>query len=442
MDRIDHDHREATSRRDFVKASAAAAIGASLAANAQIVRTAHAAGHDTLKIGLVGCGGRGRGAAIQALKADPHTRLVALGDVFADQIEASLQLLKTADAEASARIDVAKECCFVGFDAYRQVIESGVDVVLLAAPPHFRPQHLAACVEAGKHVFAEKPVAVDAPGIRRIEAACEVARQKNLAIVSGLCWRYDTRARASIEQVHNGAIGKIVAMHSAYNASLPGKDWPMRREPGWSDMEWQLRNWYWFTWLSGDHIVEQAVHSMDKAAWAMQDEPPESAVSLGGLQARTAPEQGTIFDHHAVLYEHADGMKHFHYCRQQPGCANDVSTHIVGVKGVCDVETGTVRDHDGDVVWKYAGPKGPQMHQAEHDELFASIRSGKPINNGDYMTKSTMLAILGRMASYTGQKITWEQAMNSKEDLSPPRYGWDIKLDVPAIAVPGVTNFA
>lgn len=429
-----------TSRRGFVKASAVAA-GAGLMFDDRIARTAHAAGDDTLKLGLVGCGGRGRGAAIQALKADPHTRLVALGDAFADQIESSINLLKRADEEVSNRIDVSPDRSFVGFDAFQQVIDCGVDVVLLAAPPHFRPQHLEACIAAGKHVFAEKPVAVDAPGVKRVLAACQAAKEKNLAVVSGLCWRYDARARASIEQIHGGAVGKIVAMHSSYNSSRPGKDWPMRREAHWSDMEWQLRNWYWFTWLSGDHIVEQAIHSMDKAAWAMQDEPPASAVSLGGLQARPEQPTGTIFDHHAVVYEHAGGMKHFHNCRQQPGCTNDVSTEIVGVKGLCDVEKGVIRDHDGSVIWKYDGQKGVQMHQAEHDELFASLRAGKPINNGDYMAKSTMLAILGRMASYSGQKITWEQALDSKEDLSPPQYAWDAKLEIPPVAVPGITSF-
>ena len=244
-----------------------------------------------------------------------------------------------------------------------------------------------------------------------------------------------------MEQVHDGGIGQIVAMHSIYNASRPGKEWPMRREPGWSDMEWQLRNWYWFTWLSGDHIVEQAIHSMDKAAWAMHDEPPVSAVSLGGLQARTAPKLGTIFDHHSVVYEHANGMKHFHSCRQQPGCTNEVSTQIIGTKGVCNVEKGIVKNHGGETVWRYDGPKGRAMHQVEQDEMFASIRAGQPINNGDYMSKSTMLAIIGRMASYTGKEITWEQAMESQEKSTLPAYSWDVKPPTPPIAVPGQTQF-
>lgn len=434
-----NDHDTSTSRRDFIKSTAAAAVVASLVANTQIARRAYAAGDDTLKVGLVGCGGRGRGSAIQALNADPNTRLVALADVFGDQIESSLKIFQKT-GHTSSRIDVPKDRCFTGFDAYRKLIDSGVDVVLLATPPHFRPQHLEACIEAGKHVFAEKPVAVDAVGVKKVLAASAAAKKKNLAVVSGLCWRYDNRARASIEQIHSGAIGSIVAMHSSYNASPPGKEWPMRREEGWGDMEWQLRNWYWFTWLSGDHIVEQAVHSIDKAAWAMRDGPPQSAVSLGGLQARSAAVLGTIYDHHAVLYEYANGMKHFHYSRQQPNCANDVSTHIIGTKGVCEVEKAIIRDHDGKTAWRYSGKKNV-MHQAEQDALFASIRAGQPINNGEFMSKSTMLAILGRMASYTGQKITWEQAMNSKEDLSQSSYDWKVKLDVPPIATPGVTAF-
>ncbi|MBI2477404.1 MAG: Gfo/Idh/MocA family oxidoreductase, partial [Planctomycetia bacterium] len=371
---IDRDkHREAsTSRRGFMKSTAAVAASASLAINAQIAKTAHAAGDDVLKVGLVGCGGRGRGSAIQALNADPNTRLVSLADTFGDQIENAMAIF-TRTADIGSRIDVPTDRRFVGFDSYQQLIDSDVDVVLLATPPHFRPQHLEACVAAGKHVFAEKPVAVDAAGVKRVLAASEAAKKRNLALVSGLCWRYHNTARASIQQVHDGGIGQVVALHSVYNASRPGKEWPMRREPGWSDMEWQLRNWYWFTWLSGDHIVEQAIHSMDKAAWAMHDEPPASAVSLGGLQARGGAELGTIYDHHSVVYEHANGVKHFHSCRQQPGCANDVSTQIIGSSGVCEVEKGIINNHNGDTVWRFRGDKGRAMHQVEQDEMFASI---------------------------------------------------------------------
>ncbi len=440
MNKHDVQNSTSTSRRGFIKSSAVAAVGASLVVNSQSTRMVHAAGDDTLKVGLVGCGGRGRGSAIQALSADPHTQLVALADAFGDQIEKALEIFQRT-GDISGRIDVPTERQFTGFDSYEQLINSDVDVVLLATPPHFRPQHLEACVEAGKHVFVEKPVAVDARGVQRVMAASEAAKKRNLAVVSGLCWRYHNTARASMQQIHEGSIGRIVAMQSVYNASRPGKEWPMRREEGWSDMEWQLRNWYWFTWLSGDHIVEQAIHSMDKAAWAMHDEPPVSAVSLGGLQARSGPELGTIFDHHSVVYEHANGLKHFHSCRQQPGCANNVATQIIGTDGVCDVEQGIITDHGGNTVWRYRGEKGRAMHQVEQDEMFASIRAGTPINNGDYMSKSTMLAIIGRMASYTGKKISWEQAMNSQEDFTLSSYDWDIKPKVPRIAVPGMTRF-
>jgi predicted dehydrogenase len=437
-----HNPDQYTSRRKFIKNTATAAVTAKLALGSKFTQTAHAAGSDTLKVGLIGCGGRGRGAAIQTLKADPHTQLVALGDAFDDQIESCLKILKRHAGDLGGRIDVPKDRCFVGFDAYRQVLDSGIDVVLLAAPPHFRPQHLQASVDAGIHTFAEKPVAVDPAGVKKVQAACDEAKQKGLAVVSGLCWRYNTVARAAIQQIHDGAIGRIAAMHSAYNADRPGKEWPMQRKEHWGDMEWQLRNWYWFTWLSGDHIVEQAIHSMDKAAWAMHDEPPVSAVSLGGMQARSGPELGTIFDHHAVVYEHAGGLKHFHHCRQQPGCSNDVFCNIIGTEGVCHVEKGMIQDHDGNVTWEYSGHKGRQMHQAEQDELFASIRAGKPVNNGDVMSKSTMLAILGRLASYTGKKITWEQATNLAEDLSLPRYDWDVAVEVPPIARPGVSTLS
>ncbi|RMG35489.1 MAG: gfo/Idh/MocA family oxidoreductase [Planctomycetota bacterium] len=430
-----------TTRRHFLARTAATAVGAGLALDRRLAAAAHVSSDETLKIGLVGCGGRGRGAAIQALRADANTRLIALGDIFQDQIDSTLQLFNRYGGDLSSRIDLPAERCFVGFDAYQKVIDSGVDVVLLATPPHFRPQHLEACVKAGKHVFAEKPVAVDAPGVKRVLAASEAAKKKDLAVVSGLCWRYHYVARASIRRIHDGAVGRIVAMYSAYNASRPGKPWPMRHEKGWSPLEWQLRNWYWFTWLSGDHIVEQAIHSMDKAAWAVHDAPPVAAVSLGGLQARRGPELGTIYDHHAVVYEYADGLRHVHTCRQQPGCANDVSCRIVGTRGVCEIERGIIRDHDGKVIWKYSGPKGAPMHQQEHNELFASLRAGTPINNGHYMAMSTMLAILGRMASYTGKKISWDQAMASKQDFTLPRYDWDVSVDVPPIAIPGVTPF-
>ncbi len=415
-------------RRDFLAASAAGA-----AALAGLAPAVHAAGGDTLRVGLVGCGGRGTGAATQALHADPAVKLVAMGDMFADRLDASLSQLKS-DGDISAKIDVKDDHRFTGFDACKQVLAGGVDVVLLATPPHFRPAHLKAAVEAGKHVFCEKPVAVDAPGVRAVFEACREAKKKNLAVVSGLCYRYQRAKRETMKRVHDGAVGDIVALHTNYNTHGL---WHKKREPGMSDMEWQLRNWLYFTWLSGDHIVEQHIHSLDKMAWAMRDEPPAKAFGLGGRQSRTRPEFGHIFDHHAVCFEYKNGVKLFSYCRQQDGTANDVTDYVLGTAGTCDVMKHAIA---GKNPWRYRGPK-EDMYQNEHDELFASIRSGKPINDGEWMTQSTLLAIMGRMATYTGQVITREMALNSKEDLSPAKYELG-PLPTPEVARPGVTKYA
>lgn len=424
-----------SSRREFLKTSAAV-VGASLASQLNV----HAAGSDVLRIGLIGCGGRGTGAAAQALNADPNVKLVALGDMFADRLQNCLNSLNR-DKAIAAKIDVKPDHCFVGFDAYKQVIDSGVDVVLLATPPHFRPAHLKAAVDAGKHIFAEKPVAVDAPGVRAVLAACEEGKKKNLSIVSGLCWRYHHGMRETFQRIHDGAIGEITAMHCCYNTSgLWHRSLEEKQRNGWSDMEWQLRNWLYFTWLSGDHIVEQAIHSLDKTAWAMRDEPPVSCVGLGGRQTRTAPDFGHIFDHHYVVYQYKNGVKLFHSCRQQNGCKNETNDFIMGTKGTAESMKHTIT---GANPWRYPAAqvkKDPSMYQQEHNELFASIRSGKPINNGDWMSKSTMLAIMGRMATYTGREITWDMALNSKEDLTPAKYAFG-PMEVPPVAQPGITRF-
>jgi predicted dehydrogenase len=421
------------SRRRFLGTTAAVA-GASLALPA-LAPQVHAAGNDTLRIGLVGCGGRGTGAALNALRADPNVKLYALGDTFRDQTDKALKQLR--DEDVAAKLDVTQERCFSGFDAYKQVIDC-CDVVLLCTPPHFRPMQLRAAVDAGKHVFCEKPVAVDAPGVRRVLETSRDAKQKGLSIVSGLCYRYEQAKRDTMKQIHDGVIGDIVTMHTTYDV---GFLWHKKREPQWSDMEWQVRNWLYFTWLSGDHIVEQHIHSLDKMAWAMKDEHPVKAIGMGGRQVRTAPEYGHIFDHHAVVFEYANGVKLFSFCRQQKDCANDVSDFVMGTRGTAEVQKHSIVDRGtGKKIWSATKRKDDNMYQNEHNELFAAIRAGKPINNGEYMSHSTLLAIMGRMASYTGQVITWEMALNSKEDLSPLAYEWG-KLPVPAVPVPGQTKF-
>lgn len=424
-----------TSRRHFLQTSAALATGTVLASAANV----HAAGGDVLRVGLIGCGGRGTGAAAQALNADKNVKLIAMGDVFADHLQNSLATLKREQGIA-AKIDVKEDHCFVGFDAYKNVLASDIDVVLLATPPHFRPLHFKAAIDAGKHTFVEKPVAVDTPGVRAVLAACGEAKRKNLAVVSGLCWRYANSIRETMKRVHDGAIGEIVAMQCSYNTHGL---WVKDRQPGWSDMEWQLRNWLYFTWLSGDHNVEQHIHSLDKMAWAMHDQYPVRATGIGGRQTRTDPKYGNIFDHHVVVYQFANGVKLFSSCRQQNGCAMDVTDHIMGTYGTCDTDGS---GGDGAIRYTKAGQSpwrcrsNGEMYQTEHNELFASIRSGTPIHNGDYMCKSTLMAIMGRMATYTGQVITWDLAMNSKEDLTPAKYEFG-SLPVPPVAMPGITKF-
>ncbi len=431
-------NHDAATRRDFLAGAAATAAGL-----ASLSPHVYAGGSDILRIGLIGCGGRGTGAAEQALNADKNTKLVAMGDMFADRLQGSLQALKS-NKSIGERVAVKPDTSFVGFDAYKSVIEMS-DVVLLTTPPHFRPMHLKAAVEAGKHIFAEKPCAVDGPGVRAVLKACEEAKKKNLAVVAGLCWRYHRAMRETMKRVHEGMIGDITALQCTYNTSTP---WKRERQPGWTDMEWQLRNWPFFTWLSGDFNVEQHVHSLDKMAWAMGDQYPVRAWGSGGRQVRVEPVYGHIFDHHTVVYEYANGVKLFSACRQQSGCKNDVSDHIMGSKGTCHIDAsnakGSVVPLGSDkVLWTSQSGRrrnADNMYQNEHDELFASIRAGKPINNGEWMAKSSLMAIMGRMATYTGQEIGWDMALNSKEDMTPPAYVFG-PLPVAPVARPGVTKF-
>ena len=317
------------------------------------------------------------------------------------------------------RVAVDNDHCFTGFDGYRKLIASGVDVAILASPPHFRPIHAQACVNAGIHVFAEKPMAVDAPGVRRILAAGQKARQKKLSFVSGFETRYGDNAREAMKRLHNGAIGKILSIEGIYNI---GYLWHRGRQPDWTEMEFQLRNWYYFTWLSGDHIVEQHVHQMDMVGWIMHEEPPLHAWGMGGRQVRTDPKYGDIFDHHTVVYEYANGTRFYAFCRQQANCFTKVSFMVQGGKGRM---TGWGRYIiEGETNWD-SGRQRTHPEINTFKEMFAGMRAGKPINDSVAMARSTMLAILGRMATHSGQQITWEQAFGSKKVLAPKRYAWD-----------------
>jgi predicted dehydrogenase len=424
------------SRRNFLRGSTAAVVGAAMVSYA--VPAVHAGGSDELKVGLIGCGGRGSGAAVNALNGDQYAKLVAMGDMFPDKLEASLKNLKSSDV--GNRINVADDHKFTGWDAYKGVIDK-CDVVLLTTPPFFRPMHLKAAIEAGKHVFCEKPVATDAPGVRSVMETAKLAREKGLNLVSGLCYRYDAPKIEIIKKIRDGAVGRIVSMQTNY---LTGGLWSNPRKPEWSDMEWQLRNWLYFTWLSGDHITEQHIHSLDKIMWTMGDEPPVQAFSSGGRTVRTGPEFGNVYDHFNTTYEWANGVKLFSGCRQYPAPPNlvfrDVTDHIFGTEGTAHIQAHQTTDPDGKVTWKHKDAP-ISMYDAEHVALFNAIRSGKPINNGDYMCKSTLMAIMGRMSAYTGRAVAWEEALNSVENLSPEKLEFG-PIPAPVIAVPGTTLFS
>ncbi len=428
-------------RREFVAATAGTAAGLAAAPSA-IARMAWGGGSDALRVGVIGCGGRGTGAAVQALRADKGAILVAMGDVFADRLEGCLSAVTSEmGAEAGARVQVPAERRFIGFDSHEGVLASDVDVVLLTGYPAFRPAHLRAAVGAGKHVFAEKPLAVDAPGIRSVLESAAEAQRRNLGCLVGFCWRYNDGMRAVFERVNGGALGRVQAVHTTYHTGTLGK---RPRKPEWTDVEFQMRNWWHFTWISGDHIVEQAVHSIDRMAWAMGDLLPARVTCLGGRAARTGVESGHVFDHFAAVYEYADGRRAFHTTRQIDNCPADNTDYIYGTTGRCTVNgwapTYEVRGLDERVAWTYGGPAIRDMYQVEHDEFMASIRSGRPINDGERGARSTMMAIAARMAAYTGQTITWEQALGSTESLVPehPAFG---PMETPAVAVPGQTKF-
>ena len=425
-------------RRHFLRNSSTVAVGG-LVASAALTRAADASAPapSVIKVGLIGCGGRGTGAALQALKADPGVRLTALADVFADRLDSSLATLKKMTAVAN-RIDVTPATSFVGLDAYQKVIDSGVDVVLLASTPAFRPEHFRAAVAAGKHVFCEKPVAVDGPGIRSVLASAAEAQRKNLSVMSGFCWRYDPRMRATVAQIHAGAIGDLRAIIATYHTGTLTTKFPGTRTPGQTDLEWQLRNWYNFTWLSGDHLVEQAIHNVDKIAWLMKQEMPTQAIAVGG---RTVPAYGNTYDNFSVAYEYASGVRATLSCRQHDGVYNEVTDYVMGTEGIFSNGRLATQGITGKTNWKYTGPTR-DMYQVEHDELFAAIRAGKPVNDGISMAHSTLMAIMGRMAAYTGQVVTWDRALNSEEVLVPATLDWNAPRPVAARATPSQTKLA
>ncbi|HVX16087.1 MAG TPA: Gfo/Idh/MocA family oxidoreductase [Pirellulales bacterium] len=428
-----HARREVPSRRDFLKTSSAAVIGGGLVGSLGVVRSAHAGGDDTIKIGLIGCGGRGSGAIRDAMSTDHKVKLVAMGDAFEDRLNGSLGAIQK-EGNFAAKIDVPKERQFVGFDAYKKVLDAGVDLVILATPPGFRPIHFAAAVDAGKHVFMEKPVAVDAPGVRAVLEAAKKAKEKGLGVGVGLQRRHQKGYIETIQRLQDGAIGDIVSMRAYWNGAGV---WVNPRRPGQTEMEYQMRNWYYFNWLCGDHIVEQHIHNLDVINW-LKGAYPVRAQGMGGRQVRTGEEYGEIYDHHAVEFEYADGSRMFSYCRHIPNCWDSVSEYAQGTKGAADI-SGYRIDVKGSDSWRYRGEnKNPYV--VEHHDLIASILSGKPYNEAESGALSTMTAIYGRMCTYSGKMISWDEALNSQISLAPKQYAWDAAAPVPAIAVPGHTQ--
>lgn len=414
---------DGVSRRDFVKTSAAV-VGSLIAAQFPDHASAFYPSDDAINIGLIGCGGRGTGAAVQALSTSQNVRLVAMADAFQDQLEDSLDNITKADADhaeaVAGRVDVPKDHQFVGFEAYKQVIPL-VDVLVIATPPGFRPIHFAAAIEADKHVFMEKPLATDSPGIRSVLETAQRAKQKKLNVVVGLQRHYQIRYQRWVEHLQNGMIGDITMSRVYWNSAGV---WVRERKPGQTEMEYQMRNWYYFTWLCGDHIVEQHIHNIDVSNWVKQGYPVR-AQGQGGRLIRTGPDHGQIFDHHYVEYEYEDGSRMISQCRHMPDCMNRVSEAFHGSNGVAP-RPGVIQSSSGHTLFEHEGKNDPDPYQVEHDELFAAIAAGEyKFANAEYGAKSTFTAILGRMATYSGQVLEWDEALNSDVNLMPETFSFD-----------------
>lgn len=431
-------------RRNFMRTAAGATAAATTFAGA--ARGEAIDPDKKIKVGFIGTGGRGTGAATQALSADDNVELHCMADVFQDRIDKSLDILSK-DEKLAGKVDVPAERQFVGLDAYKRVLDSDVDVVLLTTTPGFRPLHLRAAVEAGKHVFAEKPMATDAAGVRHAYETVKMSEGMPISIVAGFCWRYSpSRIEAYKKVMEEGLIGDVVSVYATYYSghSKPHLD-PSLRTDGMTDIEWQIRNWYNYTWLGGGGLVEQAVHSVDKIGWVMGDTSPIRCRATGGLAAPQAG--GNIFDHYHVAYEYPNNVWCHLASRKTPGCLNENADYVRGTKGTLIIGRGSdpfIQDNDGNMVWRYRKPKTgePNMYQVEHDEFFASIRSGKFINDGPRMVHSTMMAIMGRMSAQTGKEVEWDEAMNAEEDLFANEGGmtWDQSYDPGPVPTPGVTS--
>ena len=420
----------ALTRRSFLKNASTAVAGGALLGALPIERFALGASPgDTIRIALIGAGGRGRGAAAQALRTNGDVKLVAVADAFKNSLEGGLKQIQSEFKDRPERLAVTEDTKFVGLDAYKKAIELA-DVVVIATPPGFRPIHFEEAVRQGKHVFMEKPVAVDGPGVRRVLAAAAEAKKRNLKVGVGLQRRHQNGYIETVKRLQDGEAGEILAMRVYWNGGPVGPkarradlEKALGRPP--TEMEYQLRNWYMFNWLCGDHIVEQHIHNLDVANWVLNGYPVR-ALGMGGRAYQKGLDSGEIFDHHAVQYEYANGVRVFSECRQIPGCWNSVSEHVHGTKGSSNVGGYTIT---GANAWKYRGG-GKDPYQQEHDDLFDAIRNDKPYNEAEYGALSSLTAILGRMCTNSGKEITWDEALNSKIDLMPSEFTWDAKPKV------------
>ena len=421
-------------RRDFIK-NTGIVLGTAAVASPDLLK-GNTLANTSIRVGLVGCGGRGTGAVFQALEADPDVTVVALADVFADNLTNALSALQS---KYGNRIQVPEERQYLGFDAYERLIKSDVDVVLLCTPPNFRPAHLTLAVQEGKHIFCEKPVAIDIPGLHQVEAAVKLAKQKNLSLVSGFCFRYSMPNRELVKRVHQGDIGSIKGISTfRHGGELSFRD----RQPEWSDLEFQLRNWFYFQRYSGDMIVEQTIHSLDYMSWLLNNELPTTVTATGGRQSRPWNNYGNVYDHFTVEYAYTDGFRCFHFGRQQNGTTSRNTVEVMGTKGYANVAINSNYEIFGEQPWKNKD-KLNNMYQTQHDELFKALKEGSVLNDGDYMVSSTLLAIWGRLSAYSGKTLTLDQVLHSKERLGPDAadYDWKMSVDDRPIARPGNFKF-
>jgi predicted dehydrogenase len=425
-----------TTRRDFLKDSTvltSAAIAGALGIN----RSIFAAGSNIIRVGMIGCGGRNAGAAAQALAADSGARLVAMCDIFMDRVKEKHTALK---GQRPEQVVVDDDHCFVGFDGYKHVIESS-DVVVIANAAKFHPLHAMSAIEAGKHVFVEKPHGIDPAGVKLLQRAADLAKEKRLCLVSGLQSRYHTGYAETVQRIYDGAIGDVVAIEENF---LRAPYVIIERKPGLSELQWQCSTQYHFRWLSGDDVPQSLVHNLDRSSWVMRNQAPVKCHGLGGRSSMTEPIYGDVFDHHSVVYEFANGVRIYAFCRTTTGCYDDSSSTVLGSKGKADIMRCRIW---GETNWRWEGRCDP--YQREHDMLFAAIRAGKPVNNGDYMARSTMITVMGQISCYTGKEVTWEQinksdfyyppkAQECRDDMEPPvKPGPDGSYPVPK---PGFTT--